>query len=281
MIIVDFSQISLASILVNPKYYEDKDMVRYILLNSIRNINSRFCNEFGQMVLAVDSANPWRREVYPEYKAARRAGREKSSHDWNAMFTMLHEIRDEIRDNFPYKMVKVDRAEADDIIATLVKHSDPNEKVLIVSGDKDFQQLQKYPNVSQWDHQQKKMIKCDDAKSFLIEHIIRGDPGDGVPNILSDDDALINEAKRQGRMTAGKFKNFFDAAMFSKDFGKETYKRNYIRNDTVINLDNIPENMEAEILKTFEEFKPAPKSGLINYFIKNKLKKLMTNLTDF
>jgi hypothetical protein len=281
MIIVDFSQIALASILVNPKYHYDIDNVRYIILNSIRNINSKFRNDYGEMVLAIDSGNSWRKEVYPYYKANRKKSREVSSLDWNAMFNILHTIREEIAENFPYKVITSPRAEADDIIATLVKTFSGDDKILIVSGDKDFQQLQKYPNVEQWDHQNKKMTKCDMPGAFLIEHIIRGDTSDGVPNILSNDDVFVVPGSRQSRMTSGKFQKFFEDAMRGKMPEDEKIRRNYIRNNMTINLDNVPEHMTDAILETFNNYVVPEKSKMLPYFIKNKLSKLMTNLNDF
>ena len=281
MIIVDFSQIALASILVNPKYHYDVDNVRYIILNSIRNINSKFRNDYGEMVLAIDSGNSWRKDVYPYYKANRKKSRDVSAIDWNAMFTILHQIREEITENFPYKVIVSERAEADDIIATLVKTFSGNDKILIVSGDKDFHQLQKYPNVVQWDHQNKKMNKCDMPGAFLIEHIIRGDTSDGVPNILSNDDVFVVSGARQSRMTSGKFQKLFEDAMRGKMPEDETVRRNYIRNDTTINLDNVPEHMAEVILKTFNNYEVPSKAKMLPYFIKNKLSKLMTNLNDF
>jgi 5'-3' exonuclease len=281
MIVVDFSQICLATLLVDPSTADNEEFVRHKVLNSLRSINSKFRREYGEMVIACDATNVWRKKVFPYYKANRRKTQSESSLDWNAIFEAFNKILSEIRENLPYRFIRVDTAEADDIIATLAKHFSPQGPVLIVSGDKDFRQLQKYNNVEQYSPRDKKKIRVDDAHAFLVEHIIRGDSSDGVPNIFSDDDSLVNVDKRQSQCTKKRFDSVYEEAIKGRLPDDEKIKRNYIRNNEVINLDLIPDNIVKEVLEQYKNVTIPPRSGLLNYFIAKKLKKLMTNLTDF
>ena len=181
------NQISVASVMMHlhmSKSKEiDENMVRHMILNSLRMYRTRFSSEFNELVLCYDSKHYWRRDYFPEYKSGRRKTREKSSHDWDAIFICLNQIKDELRNNLPYKFLEVYGAEADDIIGTLC--SEYSEEIMIISGDKDFIQLQKYPNVKQFSPITKKTVNGKNPGAYLKEHIFKGDSSDGVPNVLS------------------------------------------------------------------------------------------------
>ena len=53
-----------------------EDLVRHMVLNSLRGHNKKFRKEYGDMVIACDSGNVWRRQAFPNYKAGRKANRE-------------------------------------------------------------------------------------------------------------------------------------------------------------------------------------------------------------
>ena len=155
MILVDMNQVTLSNLMVQigGKSTVEPDLVRHMVLNSLRSYRTKFTEEFGELVLCYDNKTNWRRDVFPNYKHSRRKDRKSSKLDWNAIFDTLHLIRDELTEYFPYKVLEVENAEADDIIASVVFHvaSEPKnyEKVLILSSDKDFIQLQKYNFVTQ------------------------------------------------------------------------------------------------------------------------------------
>ena len=190
MILIDFTQTIIAGLMAQLKSNDNEineNMLRHMILNSLRNYQKKYQDEYGDIVLCTDAANPWRREYFPLYKANRKKSREADDRDWNLIFSTLQIVKDEIRDNFPYRYMYVERCEADDIIAILVKHA--TEPVLIVSGDKDFQQLHN-DSVRQWSPNLNQMVQCEDPNLFLQEHILKGDKSDGIPNILSNDDCL-------------------------------------------------------------------------------------------
>ena len=284
MIILDMNQISLANLMMNLHMNKsdeiEEDMVRHMILNSIRLHRQQFQKEFGEVVLTYDSKHYWRRDYFPNYKAGRKKGRENDSKDWDAIFGCLNKIKAEFKENLPYKYLEVYGCEADDIIATLCKNItffNENEKIMIVSGDKDFIQLQKYPNVSQYSPILKKMVNGHNPNTYIKEHILKGDTSDGVPNVLSPDNTFV-DGIRQRPLGRKKIENWLDIHI---DDLPDEVKRNYQRNATLINLDNVPEELEMEIMKTYKEAPCGDRSKLLNYFIQSRLKNLTNEIGEF
>ena len=280
MIIIDMNQISLASLMMDLNMRKsnevDEGMVRHMILNSIRLHRSDFHKEFGEVVLTYDSKHYWRRDYFPNYKAGRKKGREKDNKDWDAIFNCLNKIKAEFKENLPYKYLEVYGAEADDIIATLCKHNQ-DEKIMIVSGDKDFIQLHKYPNVKQYSPILKKMVNGHNPDTYIKEHILKGDTSDGVPNVLSQDNTFV-DGIRQRPLGRKKIETWLDIHI---DDLPDEVKRNYQRNAKLINLDNVPEELEMEIMKTYKEAPCGDRSKLLNYFIKSRLKNLTNEIGEF
>ena len=276
MILLDFTQTIIAGLMVQLKLNGgelDENKLRPMILNSIRNYQKRYAPEYGEIVLCTDAANPWRREFYPQYKANRKKLRDNDDKDWGVIFNTLQVIKDELRDNFPYRYMYVERCEADDIIAVLVKHA--KEPVLVVSGDKDFQQLHAYDDVKQYSPNLNKFIDCEDPSLFLKEHILTGDKSDGIPNILSSDDCMV-EGIRQTPLRKP-IKDKYLRITIEKD---DKYYRNYLRNQTLIDFDFIPEDVEDSILSEFE--KTAPVRGKVfDYLRTHRLNELLDNIGDF
>ena len=287
MIIVDLNQIMISNLMVqlNGKNAEplSEDLVRHMVLNSLRAHNKKFRKEYGEMIIACDSKNVWRREYFPNYKAGRKANREKSDHDWDAIFNILHNIKDEIKTFLPYKVIEVETCEADDIIATLIKQtkhlvSPAHQKnVLILSGDKDFIQLHK-ENVRQYNPVLNKYVgKGENPAVYLKEHILKGDRSDGVPNILSDDNVFI-EGRRQRPLSKKKLNNWVNEVF--PTFTQEEQK-NYDRNRKIIDLNCIPQHIEEKINNEFNDVKVATRDKILGYFINKKLKTLIEVIDEF
>jgi hypothetical protein len=281
MILIDLNQVLISNLMAQTRgkaeNLPDKEMVRHMVINSLRGFNLKFKSQYGNnIVLCADAGDPWRRDIYPNYKHARRKGRVDSATDWDNIFNMITEIKNEIAENFPYIMMYVEKAEADDIIATLVKHN--NEPIMIISGDKDFIQLQTNPKVKQYSPIQKKFVGEDiDPKIFLHEQIIKGDRSDGIPNILSPDDIFLTKEK-QRPINKKRLEEWSTADKIP--LGSETSKY-YERNKRLIDLSCIPEELERTIINTYRDYKTPNRSKLLPYFIKHKLKSLMENIGDF
>ena len=274
------NQIAVANLMMNLKMNKsktvDESMVRHMILNSIRMYRTEHRNEYGEVVLTWDSKHSWRRDYFPEYKASRRKGREESNLDWDDIFTTLNKIRKEIKENFPYKYLEVFGAEADDIIGSLCEEN-RDEKIMIISGDKDFIQLQKYSNVTQWSPITKKQVNGFDPTIYLKEHILKGDTSDGVPNVLSPDNTFT-DGLRQRPLTRKKIQSWLVGG--GSDWNDEV-KRNFQRNLTLIDLTQTPEELKNQIRLEYNNAPHGDRSKLLNYFIENKLKELTENIGEF
>ena len=278
MILIDFTQTIIAGLMAQLKNNDgeiNENMLRHMILNSCRNYQRRYVPDYGQIVLCTDAANPWRRDFFPLYKANRKKSREADDKDWKLIFDTLHKVKMEIKDNFPYKYMYVSECEADDIIAVLVKHAPEGEDILIVSGDKDFQQLHKFDNVRQWSPNLNKMVDCPDAKLFLKEHILKGDKSDGVPNILSNDDCL-DAGIRQTPMRRPILEKYLRITSENDD----KYYRNYLRNQTLIDFEMIPERITDAILSEYQSVEPV-RGKVFDYLRTQRLNQLLDNIGDF
>ena len=283
MILVDLSQVMISNLMVqigNHRNAEvDENMIRHMILNSLRSNRNKFFGEFGELVICADDKNYWRRSFFPYYKASRKKSRESDELDWNAIFTALHKVREELKEFFPYKTIQIETAEADDIIGAIVQERgtvlNTGEPILILSGDKDYIQLHKYANVKQYDPTRKKWIHHANPEEYLFEHIMKGDSGDGVPNVLSPDNCFVI-GERQKPVTKKRLEQFQDINNLN-----EEVKRNYHRNKALIDLSEIPEGIRKQILEAYEADDGVGRKHLFNYFMKNKLRNLMENLSEF
>jgi hypothetical protein len=297
MIILDYSQIALSNILPfqndikrqSPE--EIKNLIRHTTLSTIKSYKKKY-KEYGEVVIACDGPNYWRKSVFPHYKAHRKANREKSDLDWKFIFETLAELRQDLIEYFPYKVLINEGAEADDIIAVLTEFTQEHlleqsglftepQKVLIVSSDKDFIQLQRNKNVRQWSPMQRKFVEGSnkEVQEYTIQHIVKGDSGDGIPNILSRDDVFVS-GDRQKPFSAKRLPEFFEKGIEACKNDEE--KRNYQRNQQLVNFDFIPETLAKTIIYTYENTKPkGDKNSIMEYLIKNQCRLLLDEIEDF
>jgi hypothetical protein len=282
MIIFDFNQVAISNLMEqigSSKVSVEESLVRHMILNTIRTYVKKFKENYGpEVVIACDNKNYWRRNIFPHYKAGRKKLREASGHDWTTIFECLNKIRDELKEHSPYKVIDVETCEADDIIAVLTQRHSPNQKVMILSSDKDFAQLQQFPNVEQYSPILKKYIKEPLPLAQLKQLIIRGDKGDGIPNILSDDDVFVSGG-RQKPITETKIINWMNQS--PGDFCNDQMLRNYNRNEILIDLTKIPENLKEIIIDKYEATKGKSKQDFMNYMIANRLKNLIEVIDEF
>lgn len=300
MIIVDYNQTAISTLMAELAGRTDveirKDLIRHMIINAIRSYKVKFGAEFGDIVIACDNKKYWRKDKFEYYKAGRKKARQDSGFDWKLIFDTLSEIRAELNQFFPYKVIDVEGAEADDVIATLCEWTQTNDlrsaeglfgepepqPVLILSGDHDFIQLQKYKNVAQYSPIHKKWIKPDQSiQHYLMEHIIKGDKGDGIPNILSADDTFVTDA-RQKPITAKKLEAWQSISIddFHNHVDVDT-ARNFQRNRYLIDFYYIPDTVRNNIVTAYADSPGKDKSQLLNYFIEHKMKNLIESLGDF
>ncbi len=279
MLIFDFNQVVIANLMEqigSSREPVEEGLVRHMILNTIR-ANIRKFREYGEVVIACDGQTYWRREVFPFYKSNRKKNRDASGHDWQSIFDCMKKIREELKQHSPYKVIEATGAEADDIIGVLCRQYGDSEKIMILSSDKDFVQLQTNPNIKQYSPTLKKFIKTDDPIRQLNELIVRGDSGDGIPNILSADNSIA-DGIRQKPIT----KKFLDEVLVKAQGSMgDALSRNWDRNRQLIDLNMIPESVSKNILDTYMDTKPANKQQFMNYMIANRLKNLLEVIDEF
>lgn len=301
MILVDYSQVALAAILTFQRELkgtesEVKNLIRHVTLSTLKSYKKKYGKEFGELVICCDGRKYWRKEVFEHYKASRKKNRDASDLDWKLIFDTLSEMREDIAKNFPYRVIHVERAEADDVIAVMTEWCQSNafiqeglmeepQKVLILSSDKDFKQLQLAPfssgNVRQWSPMQKKYIQASKQEiiDFTVEHIVKGDTGDGIPNILSKDDVFV-VGDRQKPVSAKRLAEFIEKGIDACRNDEE--RRNWARNATLVAFDNIPADVKNDIVNTYISNKPkGDKMTIMNYLIEHRCRLLLDELEDF
>jgi hypothetical protein len=276
-LLVDFSQIFIGSYMMAAKYADvDMDVIRPAVLNTLRIYRNKFVSEYGELILCCDDRHTWRKDIFPNYKASRKKTRKVSGIDWNNLYDCLNQLKDELRQWFPYKLIQVEKAEADDIIAILVNLI--QERTLILSSDKDFVQLQTF-NIRQYSPMQKKFVDSETAERSLHEKIIRGDVGDGIPNIMSDDNVFIDEGRRQKPVTKKKVDAWYE--LDPDMYCTAEMLRNYKRNKQLVDLGEVPESIRINIIKQFDTTQVGERSRLLTYFVNHRLKNLTESLSEF
>ena len=280
MILIDLRQIMVASTMMSMGKEQsevDIDMVRHMILNSLRMYRSKYHEEYGELVLCCDGRHSWRREHFPQYKAARKTNRDADNRDWSQIFGCLDTIKSELKEFFPYKYIQIDEAEADDIIGVLSREAG-TEKVMIISGDKDFIQLQVHKNVKQYSPITKKLVTTKNPYNYLKEHIMRGDSSDGIPNFLSSDNCIVDKI-RQKPLSKKKVESWLGESPV--DFCTEEQLRNYHRNMKLIDLQYTPLDIISKIKQQFNENPKGKRSGLLNFFVERKLNNLIQDIGEF
>ena len=282
MILVDLSQIMMASTMMSMEKGQteaDLDFVRHSVLNSLRMFRSTYHETYGELVICCDAPNSWRREHFPQYKAGRKTTRDSSPLNWSQIFDCFNTIKTELKTIFPYKFIQVDRAEADDIIGLLSRTESRNEKVMIISSDKDFIQLHQYENVYQWSPVTKKLVNGIEPHGYLFEHILRGDKSDGIPNVLSKDNSIV-DGVRQKPITKKYVENFvMHNAELSGRSDEEI--RNFHRNQKLIDLNETPPSLCEQIWEEYQKEPEGKRRDLLTFFVEKKLNNLIETIGDF
>ena len=280
-ILIDFSQVAICGIqkaMASSKINVlTEDLCRHIILNSLRHHIHKFKREYGKVVICCDSRSYWRKEYFPYYKITRKKKREKSDLDWPLLFKVMQEIKDISKTDFPYKLLEINKCEADDIIGTLAPRLAAHEPVIIISSDGDYKQLFKYPNIKQYSPQIDAYVKCDDPHLWLKEKIITGDRKDSVPSIISPDNVFAEEIRQ--KPVTQKIKDYYFSIDF-EDSSIDNYK-NLIRNKTLLDFEYIPSDIKHTIIDEYEINQSGNKSQMMKYFIKNKLILLLECLDEF
>lgn len=280
MILIDLNQVCIANVLQEVKQLKKIEplLVKHMILSTLLFYRRKFKDQYGELVICCDSKRSWRKDVFPFYKANRKSNRQKDDIDWSGIFEVINSLTDDLVNHFPYSVIQVDQAEADDIIGTLVKNYYRQGKIMIVSSDKDFLQLQKYYNVFQYSPIQKKNLEIANPNEYIKEHIMKGDRGDGIPNFLSDDDTFVTD-KRSKKILKTKLEAWKN--LDPTKFCNEKMYRGWKRNEQLVDLAHTPADIKQKIVDQYDTYEYNQRDKLLNYFIKNKLRNLTEHIGDF
>ena len=280
MILIDLNQVCIANILQEIKQLKKIEplLVKHMILSTLLFYRRKFRVNYGDLVICCDSKKSWRKDIFPFYKANRKSTRAKDDIDWNGIFEVINSITEDLKSKFPYAVISVDQAEADDIIGVLAKNYYRNEKIMIVSSDKDFLQLQKYYSVEQYSPTQKKLLQSSSPYQYLKEHIMKGDRGDGIPNFLSDDDTYVTD-KRSKKILKTKLEAWTN--LDPTEFCNEKMMRGWKRNQQLVDLSHTPQDIKQKIVDQYDTYEYNQRDKLLNYFIQNKLRNLIEHIGDF
>ena len=280
MILIDLNQVCIANILQEIKQLKKIEplLVKHMILSTLLFYRRKFRVNYGDLVICCDSKKSWRKDIFPFYKANRKSNRAKDDIDWNGIFQVINSITEDLKSKFPYAVISVDQAEADDIIGVLAQRYYRNEKVMIVSSDKDFLQLQKYYSVEQYSPSQKKLLQSTSPSQYLMEHIMKGDRGDGIPNFLSDDDTFVTD-KRSKKILKTKLEAWTN--LDPTEFCNEKMMRGWKRNQQLVDLSHTPQDIKNKIVDQYDTYEYNQRDKLLNYFIQNKLRNLIEHIGDF
>jgi hypothetical protein len=292
MIIVDFNGVLIAQVATASKELGadvDLQAVKNYFFRELLNLKKKF-SEYGEVVIACDTPNTWRKSYFPYYKIKRAETRKAMPFSWELVLEAIAAIQADIEEYFPYKLLKIDKCEADDIIAVVCRHVSGykdglalnSTPIMIISSDNDFRQLQVIPKLDQYSAASGKFVVESNPDQYLFEKILKGDAGDCVPNILSEDADIANGI-RQSPITKGRIERWTEYYVNNNgDLHEELSAEKFLRNQTLMDLMNcVPKELEVEIINAFETTKPASKLKLQGYFIKNKMKALFEELQNF
>ena len=280
MILIDLNQVCIANILQEIKQIKKIEplLVKHMILSTLLFYRRKFSPEYGELVICCDSKHSWRKDIFPFYKANRKTNRQKDDIDWSGIFEVINSVTEDLKTKFPYAVLNVEHAEADDIIGVLSKYYYRDHPIMIVSSDKDFIQLHKYYNVKQFSPTQKKLLNSIDPNEYLKEHIMKGDRGDGIPNFLSDDDTFVTD-KRSKKILKSKLQAWKN--LDPTEFCNEKMYRGWKRNQQLVDLSHTPQDIKQKIVDQYDTYEYNQRDKLLNYFIQNKLRNLIEHIGDF
>jgi len=184
------------------------------LVSIISNLKKVGLNPEDTVIIAVDSPKgSWRKEVDSDYKANRRAQREKDDIDWDSIFESFNLLIEQIEACTPFHAIVVDKMEADDIIAYGCKKYQDTTSI-ILSADSDFEQLCAYPKVRIFSPLSKKYKEVKNPYKVVLQKIRKEASDNLISPILS--------------------------------------KADYERRNKIVNLIKLPEEIEATISPYFD-----------------------------
>ena len=246
ILFIDWSNLMYRCLFISIKqdpFDENFKLWRHIVFKCLMDDLKLFSPD--EVVVAGDGKNPWRRTIYPEYKASRGKARADVPVDFDKFFQVADEYWEELKGVFPnFKWLKHNSIEADDIVGVLVKNIHKN--CVAITTDKDYIQLLRFSWFRLFNPIKNEEVKSLNPKRDLDVKCICGDTSDNITGIKRG----IGPKRAEKLLTEGKLGDFLDS--------DEEAKNAYIRNRQLIDMESIPGNVQNEILEEYKSY-PAAK----------------------
>jgi len=222
------------------------DKFKKIFIETVRNLkkNLSIDKQIEPIIIVgkdCKRADIWRNELFPGYKGTRSNGPDDGFMG-GPFFKMVYDEQLFIKGGASH-ILKHPTLEADDCIALSTKHlltTEPNCNIYIITSDKDYLQLAE-PRVHLYNLAFKKLTEqktcTGNAECDLFLKIVTGDPSDNIPSVFP----------KCGPKTALKY--FENRELFEKKLLEaEAYQKQYELNKTIIDFNNIPENLVEDFM---------------------------------
>ena len=272
-LLIDISPLAYRTLFANKEDFKmlGENILRHNLLGSIFYYIDRFKPNKVFVCFECDGKN-WRKEKFDFYKAQRKEAREKQDVNWDEFYSFTSSFYNELKENFPFYVLKHDKLEADDIVSILVKKFLGNDNIMITN-DGDYKQLLKYPGVKFFDSMKGIFNECDSPKKFLETKIIMGDRSDNIPPIRP----------RFGEKTAEKLIESEEIYKMLNEVDPDgqpcELKRNYDRNKLLIDLENTPRDLVESLENMVDEYQPPTSKYMVTYFRTKRLVEHLGNIS--
>lgn len=288
----DFNNLAIRNYMGNQDIWEDKTNIqwglwRYNCINSIMTTLWKIKN-VSEVIVAVDDKHQWRKSFYNRYKESRGKNKKKSDHNWDSIYKHMGTLAADLKHHFPFKVLKVKSAEADDIIAVLARKL-KNDSIIIARDEDYFQLFGKRENIRILDPVKQVLYSPEDfkdIKDFLLELIFCGQRKDDIPNILTPDDWGLTEST-EGKRRPGfgpkkweevkqDIKGFINKGYTNKIYGTVDLDRNLKRNRILIDFDKIPNTIVKRVVDCYNNsYNFPPSDNIYLFFEKYNMRSFM------
>ena len=242
------------NIISDKRFY---NILKWIYFNTINELVDKYgVKSYCQLKLVRDTRREdvWRKEISKDYKDGRKSkmafkNKGKNKEKDNSVYIDIKQIFiytynvifPKLVERFGVKIIKIPKAEADDVIAVISQEVPDHIKIIIISQDHDFLQLLNRKNLdiySLYDEHLNDKIADTTAEQFLLKKIISGDKTDNIPGCIN------NKKKIEYYMSNP---DQFDKLL---DESPELLER-FNRNRILIDFAYIPEDIRNDVIEKF------------------------------
>lgn len=257
----------------------DYQLWKYMVINSIYESMYRI-EDVNEVILAVDDTKSWRSVYFPRYKENRKVQRKKRTDvNWNDLFSHLNNYSVELRNSLPIKVIRTQKAEADDVIAVLCMDVITQDRY-IISNDEDFTQLCNIKGIKVYHPNKMEYLECEDTDMFIVEKCLLGQSKDNIFNVKTPSDW------GQTPETEGKRKPGYGSKSLitTMEYGWEKWlednglKNNFDRNKILMDFRKIPPSIRSNIRKRYETYTMPEADRIYAFFKRNKFRSFLENI---